>query len=138
MLLLKNDGLGYMDTNYTHIIEINEHSTLGSVQAQFNKVFPYLKVSFYSKLTDKKNGEKLKLLDQLEKELVLLSKTAKDSVSFFITPDLSVTQLDQLFIDHFGLHILIHRNSGRLWLQINATDSWSLEEQNKQGEDLCA
>lgn len=127
-----------MNTNSTHIIEINEHSTLGSVQAQFNKVYPYLKVSFYSKLTDIKNGEKLKLLDQFDKELVLLSKTAKNKINFLITPDLSVTQLDKLFIDHFGLHILIHRNSGRLWLQINATDSWSLEEQNKQGEDLCA
>lgn len=127
-----------MITNSIHPIEINEHTTLGSVQNQFNEVYPYLKISFYSKYLDKQNGVKIKLLDQFDKELVHLSKNVKEKINFLITPDLSVTQLDQLFVDNFGLHILIHRNSGRLWLQINATDSWSLEEQNKQGEDLCA
>jgi hypothetical protein len=28
----------------------------------------------------------------------------------------------------------LFRNSGKIWLETGATDSWSLEDQNKEGE----
>jgi hypothetical protein len=30
----------------------------------------------------------------------------------------------------------VYRKSGKIWLETTVTDSWTLEEQNKQGESL--
>ena len=121
-------------------IIVNGKSSLSEVQNGFNELFPYLKVSFYSKVVGQSNDEKLKVVENLKKDFnsFLKSSSVSDSLEFEITPNLSVSDLDKKFFNNFGLNVQIHRNSGRLWLNINATNSWTLEEQNKQGRDLCA
>ena len=121
-------------------IIVNGESSLDEVQNGFNKLFPYLKVSFYSKFVGQSNEEKFKVIENLKKDFnsFLKGNSASNTLEFEITPNLSVSDLDKMFFDNFGLNVQIHRNSGRLWLNINATNSWSLEEQNKQGRDLCA
>ena len=121
-------------------IIVNGKSSLDEVQSGFNKLFPYLKVSFCSKFVGQSNEEKIKLVENLKKDFNSFQKgsSSSDTLEFEITPNLSVSDLDKKFFDNFGLNVQIHRNSGRLWLNINATNSWTLEEQNKQGRDLCA
>lgn len=119
-------------------IKVNGELSLVNVQSAFNELFPFLKISFYTNTSDIKNGKKLKVVENLNHDFNRFTKKSNTSVELIITPDLSVSDLDKMFFENFGLNIQIHRNSGRLWLQINATDSWSLEEQNKQGRDLCA
>jgi hypothetical protein len=119
-------------------IKVHEASRLSEVQSAFNELFPFLRIGFYTKASDIKNGFKLKVVENLNNDLNRFTKKSNAPAELIITPDLSVSDLDKMFFGNFGLNIQIHRNSGRLWLQINATDSWSLEEQNKQGRDLCA
>jgi len=126
-----------MNKNSIYPIEVNEQSTLSNLQQLFNEVYPYLKISFYTKSFDPKNNLRLKLIDQTDKNIISFLKKEIKEVRFLISANLSVSQLNQIFLENIGLNVLVHRNSGRLWLQINDTDSWSLEEQNKQGQELC-
>ena len=119
-------------------IKVNGALSLIEAQSAFNEFFPFLKIDFYTKASDIKNGFKLKVVENLNSDFNRFTKKSNSPAELIITPDLSVSDLDKMFFENFGLNIQIHRNSGRLWLQINATDSWSLEEQNKQGRDLCA
>lgn len=52
-----------------------------------------------------------------------------------ITPDMTVTDLEQSFNTIYGLGVQVFRKSGKIWLETTVTDGWTLEEQNRQGED---
>ncbi|MEI8136014.1 MAG: hypothetical protein WCH21_01685 [Bacteroidota bacterium] len=56
--------------------------------------------------------------------------------SITITPNMTVTDLEQNFADVYGLGVQVFRKSGRAWLETTVTDGWTLEEQNKQGAAL--
>jgi len=53
-----------------------------------------------------------------------------------IAPGMTVNELEQNFKDVYGLSVQVFRKSGKVWLETTVTDGWSLEEQNRQGEDL--
>ena len=53
-----------------------------------------------------------------------------------ITDEMSVSELEAMFRDHYGLYVQVFRRSGRLWLETTATDNWTLSVQNKQGQEL--
>jgi hypothetical protein len=36
----------------------------------------------------------------------------------------------------YGIHVQLFRKSGKVWINTSVTSSWTLEEQNKQGEVL--
>jgi hypothetical protein len=56
--------------------------------------------------------------------------------SIIITPELTVSELVKQITNSYRLEIQLCRKSGRIWLETSATDSWTLEMQNKQGEAL--
>lgn len=56
--------------------------------------------------------------------------------SIIITPELTVSELVKQITNSYQLEIQLYRKSGRIWLETSATDSWTLEMQNKQGEAL--
>ena len=49
---------------------------------------------------------------------------------------MSVTELETMFRENFGLYVQVFRRSGKLWLETTATDSWTLTVQNDQGKEL--
>ena len=40
------------------------------------------------------------------------------------------------FGEVYGLGVQVFRKSGNVWLETTVTDSWTLKEQNDQGESL--
>ena len=58
------------------------------------------------------------------------------SSSIAITPRMKVSQLENIFIEQYGLSVQVFRKSGRVWLETTMTDDWTLAEQNRQGEEL--
>ena len=51
---------------------------------------------------------------------------------------MTVTELERQFRELYGLHVLVFRKSGKVWLETTVTDGWTLAEQNNQGEALSA
>ncbi|MFM9943870.1 MAG: hypothetical protein ACKVQB_01415, partial [Bacteroidia bacterium] len=63
-------------------------------------------------------------------------RTQHNTCEIVITPEMTVNDLEQSFGNTYGLGVQVFRQSGRVWLETTVTDSWTLKEQNSQGEDL--
>ncbi len=118
-------------------IKIDDSLTLLSVQQEFNRIFPYLRINFFQTFKDKSGIVQRKLLEKCIRTFGEFRLNNSDDV-IDIIPEMSVSDLEKKFLNEYGLKTQVYRSSGRIWLETNATDSWTLEEQNSQGEALSA
>lgn len=117
------------------IIAINDNRKLFSVQEEFTKQFPFLKLEFFSKPSKPGAASSEKLIKHSSKTIGEC-RTIHDNGNISISPEMTVTELEQRFADIYGLHVQLFRKAGNLWLETSITDGWTLNEQNKQGEAL--
>ncbi len=117
-------------------IILEDNMTLNSFQEEFNAVFPYLRIDFFTTLKKSSSGDKtLKLIEKNNQTFEEIRR--KEIVSIIeITPETVVSELENQIEKKYTVSAQIYRNSGRMWLETTLTDSWTLEEQNKQGEAL--
>lgn len=116
-------------------IAINDKKSISMIQDEFNKVFPYLKLEFFSNMHESEQGSSIKF--RKENSLLLgefRSNHASGAIELF--PEMKVSELEELFKTAFGLGVQVFRKSGNIWLETIHTDSWTLEEQNNEGEEL--
>ena len=116
-------------------IIINDHRKIFGIQEDFSKMFPFLKIVFYSKppnLKEKTSEKKVMPSAAILGECRIIH--SKGVVT--ITPNMTINELEQVFSDVYGMKIHILRKSGKAWLEASMTGSWTLEEQNNQGMDL--
>jgi len=116
-------------------ITINDRRKIFAIQKDFTKVFPYLKLEFFAKPHKVGGGSSKKFMASNSKTLVEC-RTIHNTGIITVTPQMKVADLEQNFIDVYGLSVQIFRKSGKVWLETTVTDSWTLEEQNRQGEEL--
>jgi hypothetical protein len=116
-------------------ITINDKRKIFAIQEDFNELFPYLKLEFFSK-PHKAGGASPKKLLKSNSKTLGECRTIHKTGTISITPQMTVTELEQHFADVYGLSVQVFRKSGKIWLETTVTDSWTLEEQNKQGEAL--
>lgn len=118
-------------------IAINDHRKIFAIQEEFNNLFPYLKLEFFAK-PHTKGGPSPKTFIKHSSETLGECRTTHESGDLSINPEMTVSDLEQRFADAYGLSVQVFRKSGKSWLETTVTDSWTLEEQNKQGEDLSS
>jgi hypothetical protein len=116
-------------------ITINDKRKIFAIQEDFNTMFPYLKLEFFSK-PHKVGGASPKKLMKSSSKTLEECRTIHNRGTLTITPAMTVSDLEQNFADAYGLSVQVFRKSGKIWLETTVTDSWTLEEQNKQGEAL--
>ncbi len=114
---------------------INDHRKIFAIQEEFNKLFPYLKLEFFSKPHTKGGGTSKEFIKHNSKTLEEC-RTLHNSGEISVVPQMTVSELEQNFGDVYGLGVQVFRKSGRSWLETTVTDNWTLEEQNRQGEEL--
>ena len=113
---------------------IGDAMKIKDIQRAFSKLFPALKVEFFS--GQHSVGEGSPIRTRLDAELTLGQvRSAHTEGEFLIRGDMTVGQFEREFFERFGLNIQILRRSGNLWMQTTATDSWTLEQQNQKGSD---
>jgi hypothetical protein len=116
-------------------ITINDNRKIFAIQEEFNSVFPYLKLEFFSK-PHKPGGISPKKFSKHNSKTLEECRTVRNNGKITITPQMTVTDLEQRFNDIYGLGVEVFRKSGKIWLETTVTDGWTLEEQNNQGEAL--
>lgn len=116
-------------------IIIDDNSTLFEIQEEFTKMFPFLKIDFFLKNLTPTVLSTHKLLKSTGKTIADYS-TNDEQTNIIITPQMTVSQLEQRFSSEYGISIKVYRNSWRVWLETTVTECWTLEEQNRQGEAL--
>lgn len=116
-------------------IAINDNRKIVAIQEEFNKVFPYLKLEFFSRSHKAGSGSAKKYIESRNLSLGEF-RTLHTKKNMTITPDMTVRLVEQGFKEYYGLNIQVFRKSGKVWLETTVTDGWTLEEQNLQGESL--
>ncbi len=116
-------------------ITINDSRKIFAIQEEFNTMFPYLKLEFFSK-PHKPGGASPKKQILSNSRTLGECRTIHNDGQMTIIPKMTVASLEQNFADVYGLGVQIFRKSGKAWLETTVTDGWSLDEQNRQGEDL--
>ncbi len=116
-------------------ITINDKRKIFAIQEEFNQLFPYLKLEFFSK-PHKAGGASPKKYIKSSAETLGDCRTVHKRGTVTITPGMTVADLEQGFGEVYGLSVQVFRKSGKVWLETTVTDDWTLEEQNRQGEEL--
>ena len=114
---------------------INDSTRVLDIQEAFTKMFPFLKLEFYRKGIHASRG----IIDikqpniSKDKTLAEISTITKES-QVTVLPEMTVIELENNIKEQFGVNLQVFRKSGNVWLQTSLTDSWTLKEQNHQGE----
>ncbi len=116
-------------------VTINDKRKIFAIQEEFNAMFPYLKIEFFSKPHKLGGSSSKKQMKSVSKTLGEC-RTIHNTGKITITPNMTVADLEQRFNDVYGLSVQVFRKSGKAWLETTVTDKWTLEEQNNQGESL--
>lgn len=114
-------------------LKVTKNKTVGDLQAEFNAIYPYLKIDFY-KLVHGKPG--LAIRQKLPKTALLYAGENIADDELDIPDTLTVGQLEKSFYDRFHMNIQVARRSGAVWLETTITDGWTLKQQNDHGKEL--
>ncbi len=98
---------------------------ISEVQQDFTGAFPYLK--------DRYPASQRIANSRLLKEAWI---RRKEESEIDINDLMSVSDLENAFMDRFGLSIQVFRRSGNLWLETTMTDNWTLKQQNDHGKEI--
>lgn len=116
-------------------ILINDHRKIFAIQEDFHNMFHCLKIEFYSKPSKVGASSSKKIIKHPTKTLGEC-RVIHNKGTLTITPGMTVAELERNFDDVYGLLVNIFRKSGNAWLDTSLTGNWTLEQQNKLGEEL--
>ena len=111
-------------------LAVSESKRLGEIQQMFERKYPFLKLELYRIL-----DAEIQVKKTLSPETVLKNVAAQRD-GFDIEDKMSVQELSQLFMKHFGLRAIVFRKAGIIWLETTLTAEWSLRKQNDQGKEI--
>jgi hypothetical protein len=109
--------------------------TVAAVQAEFAAYFSYLKIEFFT-LPHKEGGtiwSKYQVFDP-KKTLAQVSNLFEPK-QYDFTLETTVGKFEQDLQNLFGIYVQIFRRSMGSWIATSATDAWTLDKQNKMGEE---
>ena len=116
-------------------ILISDDLTIEQVQDKFSEHFPFLKLEFFKSAHEAEAGSpKDGLINS--KKIIGDIRTRQSEGELSIHGNQKVSTLESHFEDNYGLHVQVFRKSGKVWLETTKTDSWTLAEQNKMGEEM--
>lgn len=117
-------------------IIISNEQPVSLIREQFNRLFPYLKIEFFSALHVPGQTSALKDRQPRDRKIGEL-RELKSTGEMTIRPDMTVQELEQQFAGKYGLGVQVLRRFGNTWLETARTDSWTLSRQNEQGRSDC-
>ncbi len=112
---------------------LHDKCQIMAIQEEFNELFPYLRLEF---LAEPERRAGTKKAAQHPSKTLGDCRTIHRRGKVIVMPAMTVASLEQSFREVYGLAVQVLRKSGRAWLETTVTDSWTLEEQNRQGEAL--
>lgn len=114
---------------------VHNNLSLKVLQEEFQSQYPYLKIELYSiPYSSGENGRRNNnLIDQLT-----IGEAAKYTTDkpVIIYDSMTVADLENAFLEVFGLRAQIFRKSKGTWLLTSTTDDWSLAKQNRKGKEM--
>jgi hypothetical protein len=115
-------------------ILLHSERTIKEVKEEFNTVYPFLKIEFFSKMP--KPGEASREVEELDPsaELIEITGALKEGI-IDINPTDTVKEVEQKFQQQYGLPVQIFRKQKGVWHETAVTDDLTLQEQNTWGRE---
>jgi hypothetical protein len=114
-------------------IIIEKGSKVKCVQVQFNGHYPFLKLMFFK---DRSTGRALLISACGSEESLEKLPGFIGPATISIDGQRTVAQLEKDFKEQVGLFAQVFRRTGNLWIETTLTNTWTLERQNKEGEQI--
>lgn len=114
-------------------LHIDDTKTIAEIQNEFNAVFKYIKIEFFTKAH--KMGEasaKEDLIDSSKKLGEI--RTIHNEGDLIINKDMMVSEVEEGFENNFGIHAQVFRKQNNVWLETTNTDNWTLAKQIETAE----
>src|SRR5687767_6437530 len=108
-------------------IKINDKKTIQSIQDEFNTIFPYLKLEFFSKQHHEGEGIPKRYMKKSDRTLYEC-RTRHINGELEIVPEMTVAELEENFSNTYGLSAQVFRKSGKVWLETVSTDGRTLKD----------
>ena len=109
---------------------------INEVQKDFTSGYPFLKIEFFKNGAVRQDRYSAKQKIDHQKKLKYAWYWKKDEGDLEIKDAMSVLELENAFIDQFGLSAQVYRKSGNVWLETTMTDNWTLKQQNDHGREI--
>src|ERR671921_1392910 len=112
-------------------IAITEEKPISEIQKDFNQYYPFLKLEFFQ--TKKNTVQAYRMIKNNLKLGDIVFSLQEGSIQ--LTDSMTVSELENIFTDRFGLQAQVFRKSGNIWLETTITDKWTLKNQNDHGRE---
>lgn len=116
-------------------IIINDTRAVSEIQKEFARQFPFLKLEFFDMPHRENEALPKSKIFSHDKKLGTCRKKHNEGV-LNISPKNTVSGLENELWKNFGLSAQVFRKSGNLWIETSLTDSWTLEQQNREGYEM--
>lgn len=113
---------------------IEDNMNISAVQKNFSSLFPYLRLEFFTQPYYENGSSPNKLIPVTTAFREYRKSIGSDTIT--INPTMTIKDLEKNIRSSYGLYIKVYRKSGKAWLETTLTNEWTLEEQNKAGEEL--
>jgi glycerol-3-phosphate O-acyltransferase len=119
-------------------LTIHGERLISEVQRDFTNTYPYLKIEFFRNgsiqqhqcTAQQKLAQHFKLKDSWNYK--------KDKGTLHVRDSMTVQELENAFMDEFGLTAQVFRKSGNIWLETTITDNWTLKQQSDHGKEISS
>ena len=117
------------------VLTISKEKKITELQMEFSRQYAFLKLEFY-KVHD--SNPYFLVRKHLPYEVLLKTAGLKKEGTIEVRDEMSLAELENIFLAKFGLDMQVSRKSGIVWLETTMTDNWTLEKQNEHGREISA
>lgn len=112
-----------------NMIQINDSRKVYTIQNEFSKLFPNLKIEFYSK-PHKSGGAPSRRMVKSSSKTIGECRTEHNDGEMTISPNMTISELESYFANSYGLGIKVTAKEGKSWIEPKNINKLSLNEQN--------
>ena len=114
-------------------IIITTEKLIKEIQEEFNKLFPFLRIEFFIK-SNYKSREAVIKASGMHTVANIYNSLKLPTIE--ISPCTIVKDFENDFENKFGMYVQLYRKSGNLWQEITITDTWTMKQQDRTGNEI--
>jgi glycerol-3-phosphate O-acyltransferase len=119
-------------------LHINKSTTIAEMQTEFSKLFPFLKIEFFTRPREADGSLWSKhMVFNHNKTMDEVGQLKANENTIEVSPSMTVNTFEQNLQKDFGLSVQVFRKSMGSWIATTESDSWTFAVQNEKGEEAA-
>lgn len=119
-------------------LHVNKRTTIAEMQTEFSKLFPFLKIEFFTRPREADGSLWSKhMVFNHNKTMDDVGQLKADNNTIEISPSMTVNAFEQNLQKDFSLSVQVFRKSMGSWIATTESDSWTFAVQNEKGEEAA-